>query len=194
MEGDMPDAKPKVTDLPSGMPDEGTQLAVLLDAARELVSQEIERGERLDGKSRNQFAAVGALFAVVMATTAAVLNDLVANSGHPHQWVYISVGILSAIAVVTIGAAFAISVRSWHTRQVDTLDSETLRAYIPFAEKGNPAIVKNLINVYADILDDRRRQNSERSDAFKLATKVCTWAAVASLLQLLLVFATVATQ
>jgi hypothetical protein len=59
--------------LPAGSSDEGTQLGILLDTARAMVDEEFRRSERLDAKSRNQFAAVGALFAVVMATTAGVL-------------------------------------------------------------------------------------------------------------------------
>lgn len=190
----MPDAQRTVSDLPSRGSDEGTQLAVLLDTARELVSQEIDRGDRIDGRSRNQFAAVGALFAVVMATTAAILNLLVANNHQPRAWVYPVVGGLALLSTVTLGVALLVSVQAWRTRRIDALDAKTLRDYVPFAEKGNVGVAKKLIEAYAGILDDRRGKNETRHDAFRRATVWCVGAGVAAFLQLCAVFAAIISQ
>lgn len=191
MANEMSGGQREVSDLPSPESDEGTQLAVLLDTARELVSQEIDRGERFEGRSRNQFAVLGGLFAVVMATTAGILNLLVANHQKPQGWVYPVVGSLAAVSVITLGVAFCVSLSAWRTRKVDALDPTTIRDYIPHAEKGRVAVVKHLVDAYAGILADRRAKNDERLAAFKNARFACVVAAIASLLQLSSVFAAI---
>jgi hypothetical protein len=187
----MPDAERNLTNLPAGAADEGNQLGLLLDSAREMVDEEFRRAERLEGKSRNQFTAVGGLFAVVMATTAGVLNLLPLNNQKVQGWVYPTVGGCAAFATLAMGIALALSLRAWKTSESDALDAQTIRDYVPYAERGNVAVAKRLIEAYAAILDDRRAQNKTRVGDLKCATKASVVAAIAVLVQLVAVFAAI---
>jgi len=51
--------------------------------------------------------------------------------------------------------------------------------------------VKHLIDAFATILDDRRTQNKNRVEELKRASAACAVAGLASLLQLLAVFAAI---
>ncbi|MEJ7787881.1 MAG: hypothetical protein WKF96_24025 [Solirubrobacteraceae bacterium] len=174
-------------DLPAGAPDEGKQLSLLLDTARHMADEEFRRSERLDLKSRNQFTAVGALFAIVMATTAGVLNALLKETS-VDRWVYPVLGGCALASIVALGLALTWSVETWRLRKSDALDPDTLEQYVSHAERGNVAVAKNLVAAYAQILRDRRTQNSKRVDDLKRATVACGIAAFASLAQLAAVF------
>jgi hypothetical protein len=174
-------------DLPAGTPDEGKQLSLLLDTARDMVGEEIRRGDRLDSKSRNQFTVAGALFAVVMATTAGVLSALLDVSGVP-AWVYPVIGGCALGSILALGMALAWSIETWRVRPHDALDPETLERYVSHAARGNAVVAKNLVKAYSQILRDRRSQNQARVDDLKHATCACGFAALASLVQLGAVF------
>ena len=174
-------------DLPAGAPDEGKQLALLLETARHMVDEEFRRSDRLDGKSRNQFTVVGALFAVVMATTAGVLNALLDEKGVA-EWVYPLLAGCALLTIIALAMAFMWSLETWRVRPNDALDPETLEQYVSHAERGNIAVAKHLIGAYAQILRDRRRLNKERVADLKRATVACGVAALAALVQLAAVF------
>lgn len=177
----------KTPELPAGVPDDGRQLAVLLDVARSLVDEEFRRSDRLDAKARNQFAAVAGLFAVVMAVTAGVLNALLDQSA-VDNWVYPALGGCALTSIVALAFALMWSMGAWRLRKSDALDPDTIEEYVSYAERGNLAVTKQLIKAYAQILRDRRDQNAARARALKLATGACLLAAVASLVQLGAVF------
>lgn len=183
----MPDTPTKTAELPAGSPDDGRQLGLLLDVARSLVDEEFRRSERLDTKSRNQFTAVGGLFAVVMAVTAGVLNALLSQKS-VEAWVYPVLGGCALASTLALALALVWSAESWRLRKSDALDPGTIEEYVSFAERGNVAVTKQLIKAYAQILRDRRSQNSERAKDVKLATVACVVAGLASLLQLAAVF------
>jgi hypothetical protein len=180
------------TKLPGRTPDEGVALGLLLEAARNAVDWELRRSEKLDDRSRNQFAAVGALFTVAMATTAGVLSALAVSRSGLAAWIAIVVGILAVVALAALGWAFERSVRAWKPQAAGALDPATLREYIPFAEDGNVGVAKRLIEAYADILERRRAANATRLSAGKCAAQVCALAAVASVVELAFVFVALA--
>jgi hypothetical protein len=183
----LPPVPNNTSQLSPGAPDEGRQLGLLLDTARSLIDEEFRRSERLDAKSRNQFTTVGALFAVVMATTAGVLNALL-DQDKVHGWVY---PVLGTCALASIGALFAAliwSIEAWRLRESDALDPDTIEEYISHAEHGNLAVAKNLVQAQAQILRDRRAQNAQRARGLESATRACLIAAGASLAQLAAVF------
>ncbi len=130
----MPEAEREPTDLPAGQSDQGEQLGFLLDASQKMIAEEFLRSERLEAKSRNQFTVTGALFAVVMATTAGILNVQQANHQELQSWVLPVVGAWAILAIVTAGVALTLSRRVWKTRESDALSAETIRKYVPFAE------------------------------------------------------------
>jgi len=173
--------------LSTGDADEGQQLSVLLDTARSMVDEEVRRGERLDAKSRNQFTAVGALFAVVMATTAGVLNALI-DQDKVDAWVYPVLGGCALASILALLAALIWSLEAWRLRESPALDETTIMKYVPFAESGNLAVTKNLIKAYAHMLQGRREGNTERASDLENATRACLFAASASLVQLGAVF------
>lgn len=175
------------SDIPAGGPDEGKQLALLLDTACHMADEEFRRSERLDAKSRNQFTVVGALFAVVMATTAGVLNALLSQTS-VDDWVYPVLGGCALTSIVALGLALTWSIETWRIRESDALDPDTLEQYVSHAERGNVAVAKNLVCTYAQILRDRRLGNKKRVDDLKNATIACGFCALASLAQLGAVF------
>jgi hypothetical protein len=177
----------ETTELPAGSSDDGRQLAVLLDVAQSLVDEEFRRSERLDAKARNQFTAVGGLFAVVMAVTAGVLNALLGQRS-VGDWVYPALGGCALASIVALAFALTWSVEAWRLRKSDALDPDTIEEYVSYAERGNIAVTKQLIKAYAQILRDRRSQNAARAHDLKLATAACFLAGVASLVQLGAVF------
>lgn len=182
-----------VSQMPGGRPDDGAALGALLETARELVSQEIERGDRLEGKARNQFAAVGAIFAVAIATVGALMNVL-ATEKHIASWVYPLVGGCSVLAGVLLLIAFVISIEAWRPQESGTISPETLLAYVPHAEKGRPAVTRQLVNGYAAVLAKRLAANEKRLTALKSATSVCIIAALASMAALVSILVAVANQ
>lgn len=163
------------------------QLGMLLETARSMADEEFRRSERLDTKSRNQFTATGALFAVVMATTAGVLNALI-DADKVDRWVYPLLGGCALATIVALGLALAWSLETWRLRVTDTLDPDTIETYIPYAERANRAVAINLIQAYAHILRERQAQNKDRAHVLKRATVACGLAAVTSLVQLGAVF------
>jgi hypothetical protein len=66
--------------------------------------------------------------------------------------------------------------------------------YVPYAEKGNVAVAKNLITSYAKLLRSRRAKNDERAKDLGCATVACGFAVVASLGQLAAVFVALISQ
>jgi hypothetical protein len=180
----MSEARRNPTGLPVGKDDEGTQLGLLLDSARAMMDEEFQRAERIENKSRNQFTVIGAYFAVVMATTAGVLNVLVANHQKLQAWVPPSVGGTALASTIAIFVAGGYSFRAWRTRKQDALDASTIRDYVPWAERGNVAVVKQLIEAFTGILDDRRAQNASRVKDLKCAGKACLAAGIVATIQL----------
>lgn len=172
---------------PGSAEEASEQLGMLLETARSMADEEFRRSERLDAKSRNQFTAIGALFAVIMATTAGVLNALIDTDKVDH-WVYPLLGGCALATTVALGLALAWSLETWRLRVTDTLDPDTIETYIPYAERGNRAVAINLIRAYAHILRERQAQNKDRADVLKRATVACGLAGVASLVQLGAVF------
>lgn len=175
------------TKLPSGTPDDGKQLSLLLDAAKNMVDQEINRSDRLDAKARNQFTAAGGLFAVVMAATAGVLNALL-DETNVSGWVYPVLGGAALASILGLFIALAWSREAWKTHPTDALDPETIEQYVSYAEDGVVAVGKNLIRTYAQILRDRRAKNATRAADLKKASVACLVASLASLAQLAAVF------
>ena len=147
-----PRKTPDETDeLPSGAPDDVSgQLGALLETARALADDEFRRSERLDTKSRNQFTATGALFAVVMATTAGVLNALI-DEDKVDGWVYPLLGGCALATIVALILALLWSLETWRLRVTYALDPDTVESYIPYAERGNRAVVIKLIGAYAHV-------------------------------------------
>lgn len=184
----MPRLPNNTSQLSPGSPDEGRQLGVLLDTARTLIDEEFRRSERLDSKSRNQFTAVGGLFALVMATTAGVLNALL-DQDTVADWVYPTLGSCALVSIVALLIALIGSLGAWRLRESDALDADTIEEYIPYAEDGNLAVAKNLVQAQAQILRNRRAQNADRAKGLEHATWACLISAVASLAQLAAVFA-----
>jgi hypothetical protein len=160
---------------------------LLLDAAKNMVDQEITRGDRLDAKARNQFTAAGGLFAVVMAATAGVLNALL-DEKNVAGWVYPALGGAALASILGLAIALLWSREAWKLHATDALDPETLEQYVGHAENGVVAVGKNLILAYAQILRDRRAQNAIRAVDLKNASYACLFAALASLAQLAAVF------
>lgn len=183
----MPPDLNTTSSIPAGAPDEGRQLSLLLDSARDMANEEFRRSERLDAKGRNQFTLVGALFAVVMTVTAGVLNALLDENGVA-GWVYPVLGGCAIASVVGLSLAFLWSAESWRLYRQDALDPDTLDQYVSFAERGNHGVAKNLIKAYAQILRDRRQHNRERVRDLKCASAACIVAASACLVQLAAVF------
>jgi hypothetical protein len=173
--------------IPSPRPDDGRQLGLLLDAAKDMLDEEFSRGDRIEAKSRHAFSVAGALFAVVMATTAGVLNALLDESD-VHGWVYPVLGGAALASIVALGFALSRTLQVQKLRKADALDPSTIRDYVDWAERGHPAVAKNLIQTYARLLESRREGNGERSEALKAATWFCIAAAAASLVQLAAVF------
>lgn len=201
---DKPQQRP-ATPLPATQDDEGKQLAILLDTARALVTEEFQRSERIDAKARHQLTVVGALFAVVMATTAGVLNALVrepqterpellgllfARSARAsvEAWVIPTLGGFALGSIFFLFCTFIASAGVWKAREQDTLDPETIKTYVAHAERGKVAVSKNLIDAYARILGDRRDANKRRIASFKRARFLAVLAGMASLAQLAAVF------
>jgi hypothetical protein len=199
------------TPLPAIRNDEGKQLAVLLETARALVAEEFQRSERLDAKARHQLTVVGALFAVVMATTAGVLNALLSVGAGSHRgvlgvlldgsvtatvapWVYPTLGAFALASIVCLLFALLASARVWRTREQDALDPATIKEYVAYAERANLGVSKRLIEAYADILADRREKNKQRKDHLRTASFLAVLAGVASLALLAAVFIALITQ
>ncbi len=199
------------TPIPGARNDEGKQLAVLLETARGLVAEEFQRSERLDAKARHQLTVVGALFAVVMATTAGVLNALLSvgtgsnrgvlavllegpSTAAVAPWVYPTLGAFALASIVFLLFALLASARVWRTREMDALDPATIKEYVAYAERANLGVSKRLIDAYADILADRREKNNQRKDHLKTASVLVVIAGVASLAQLAAVFIALITQ
>jgi len=177
----------KPSPIPSGGPDDGRQVGLLLDAAKDMLDEEFRRSDRVETKSRHAFAAAGALFAVVMATTAGVLNALLDQS-KVHGWVYPVLGGAALASIVALGVALIWTLKVQKLRKTDALEVTTIEDYIDWAERGNPAVAKKLIQIYARLLDSRRESNGQRAEDLKAATKACVFAAGASLVQLAAVF------
>src|SRR4051794_32060816 len=104
----MSSASNQPSNLPAGNPAAGdTQLGVLLDAAQDMLAEEIRRTDRLESRARHMSTTIGALFAVGMATTAAVLNALLPSDTSKGtglaDWVIPTVGGLALTSAVCTG-------------------------------------------------------------------------------------------
>lgn len=184
----MPELPNNTSRLSPGAPDEGRQLGLLLNTAQSLIEEEFRRSERLDAKSRNQFTAVGGLFALVMVATVGVLNALL-DQDKVNGWVYPVLGTCALASIIALFAALIWSLGAWRLRESDALDPDTIEEYVPHAEHGNLAVAKNLIQAQAQILRNRRAQNAARAEALERATRACLLSAAASLAELAAVFA-----
>jgi hypothetical protein len=175
------------TQLSAGAPDGGKQLDLLLNSAIDMANDEFRRSERLDAKARHLLITAGGLFTIGMATTAGVLNALLAED-KVAGWVYPVLGGTALGSIVALLIAFAWSQEVGKVQQTDALDPDTLDEYIPFAEKGVEAVGKNLVSTYAQILRARRSNNAQRVGALKKLTIACGVAYVSSMAQLGAVF------
>jgi hypothetical protein len=134
-----------------------------------MLAEEIRRTDRLEARARQMSTAAGALFAVVMATTAGVLNALV-KKGQPLDEVVYWVGGFAILSNVSLFAAVAWTAQVQRTRDTDALDPDTIDAYVEWAEKGHVAVAKNLIKTYAILLRSRREGNEKRAVDLNSAT------------------------
>lgn len=178
------------TPSPSGNPESGKQLEFLLGFAQNMLDEEYRRTERMENRARQTFGATGALFAVVMATTAGILNALSRYSS-VHHWVYWLTGIPAAVSVVALFFALMATREVDRTRTNDLLDPQTIEQYIGPAQNGHPAVGATLANVYAHQLRVVRDNNDGRAEDLKSARWWCGFAALASLIQLAAIFAAV---
>jgi len=180
--------------IPSGSPDQGRQLGLLLEAAKNMVDEEFRRTERLENKARTAFSSAGALFAVVMATTAGILNALL-NHGKVAAGVYVVLGGAALLSIVALAFAFIWTLKVQDLIPTDALNPDDLdKTYLSFAEQGNVGVGKRLIEAYAQILRDRRKNNETRAENLKCTTTLCTVAALSSLVQLAAVFVALITR
>jgi hypothetical protein len=184
------------SDIPSTTPEAGgTQLGLLLDAAKDMLAEEIRRTDRLETRSRHLITACGALFAVVIAATVGLLSALLdAKNGEIDGWVIPTLGGFTIASVVSLGAAFAWTQTVQKLRETNALDPKTIDDYIVWAEKGHVAVAKNLITTYASLLRSRRGENDERAQDLKRAADACRVAAAASVCLLAAVIVAVFTQ
>jgi hypothetical protein len=178
------------TPSPSDSSDPGKQLELLVGLAQNMVDEEYRRTERLENRGRQTFAATGVLFAVVMATTAGILNALTKDS-HVHHWVYILLGVTAAWSTLALCVALYATLEVDRTRKQDALDPKTIEQYIGPAQKGNPAVGATVANIYARQLRLRRDSNNARAADLKCARWWCGFAALATLCQLGAIFAAV---
>ena len=95
-----------------------------------MLGEEVRRTERLETKSRHMFSATGALFAVVMAVTAGVLNALLDQSA-VEGWVYPVLGGAALVSTLALGMALAwtLQVQTLHT--TDALDPKPSKSTSP---------------------------------------------------------------
>jgi hypothetical protein len=171
--------------LPSRGPGDAGQLGLLLDAAKDMLGEEIRRTDRLETRSRHMITACGALFAVAMATTAGILNALLnAENGDLAGWVVPVVGGTAIVSLLGLLVAIGFTWQVQRLRGTNALPADTIDAYITWAEKGHVAVAKNLITSYADALRTRRTKNDDRAHGLKWATWACAFSAAASVSQL----------
>ena len=161
-----------------------------MEFAQNTLDEEYRRTERMENRARQTFAAAGALFTVVMATTAAVLTALTTTS-QLHHWVYIVIGVPAAVSVLVLYIALMATAEVDRTRPQEVLDPKTIEQYIGPAQKGNPNVGATLTNILAQQLRARRDNNNKRAADLKSVRWWCGFAVLASACQLAAVFAAV---
>jgi hypothetical protein len=95
---------------------------------------------------------------------------LLLDESDVHGWVYPVLGGAALASIIALGFALIRTLEVQKLRKTDALDPTTIKDYVDWAERGHPAVAKNLIQTYARLLDSRRKSNRERSEALKAAT------------------------
>lgn len=177
----------------SGEP--ATQLSILLASATSTIEEEFKRSERLDAKSRNLIAVVGAFFAVAQAVVIGLINgSLAATEHHARSSFVLWLGVAGAIACAILVVAIVFSVKAWRLRKDPALGPGTIEAYLSAARAGNPAVGVKLVEAYVKIAKGRRQNNELRAKELERAELWCFVATFMTGIELILAFIAAAAQ
>lgn len=184
---------------PTRMPRKGegsaTQVSVLLSAATSLIDEEFRRSERLDAKSRNLVTIAGSFFAVVQAVVVGLINgSLGATETHDASSFILWLAIAGGFATIATVVALFLSYNAWRLRDDEALAVKTIRDYRDAARDDNPAVGVQLVDVYANIAENRRSVNRKRAGAVDRAAIACGLAMALIGTELVLAFVAVAVQ
>jgi hypothetical protein len=186
-------------DLPARESDNGgssaTQLSILLASATSMIDEEFKRSERLDAKSRNQIALVGAFFAVVQAGVIGLINGSLGSTERHDASSFVPwLAIAGGVAAAALVGALALSYRAWKLHDDPALSPETIDAYKEHARQGNPAVGVKLIGAYTEIAEGRRANNERRAKSLESAAIACAVAMTFIAIELVLAFVAVGVQ
>ena len=125
--------------------------------------------------------------------TAGVLNALLGQS-KVDGWVYPVLGLAAIASALALGFALRWSLKVQKVYETEALNPDTIDQYVAYAERGNVAVAKRLIETYTKLLRGRRQKNALRGQDLKCATRLCGISAGASLVQLIAVFVALITK
>jgi len=173
-----------------------TQLSILLASATSMIDEEFKRSERLDAKSRNQIALVGAFFAVVQAGVIGLINGSLGATTEkdPASSFVPWLAAAGGVAALALIVAFAFSYRAWKLHDDPALSPETIDSYKEHARQGNPAVGVKLIGAYTEIAEGRRANNEKRAESLESAAIACAVAMTFIAIELVLAFVAVGVQ
>jgi hypothetical protein len=136
-------------------------LSPLLDALTAAIQREDTNAERLDAKTRQLLALVGALFAVVQAIAFASYRQGKLGGGDR-----LTIAILAFAAMVLLASAALASFRQQSALKVDDLDLIRMSEFIERRETTD--ILAELCKDHLTALWSRRNANLERTNRYQL--------------------------
>lgn len=191
----MAESSEKPTNMPAKGDGGATQLSILLDATTALIDEEFKRSERLDAKSRSLITIAGSFFAIVQVVVVGLINGSLGPTETEAASSFVFwLAVVGGLATVSLVVALFLSYNAWKLRDDQALKVKTIRDYRDAARAGNPGVGAKLVDAYADIADDRRKNNANRAEAVGDAAIACGIAMALIGIELVLAFVAVAVQ
>jgi uncharacterized protein YneF (UPF0154 family) len=146
-------------------------LTEVLRLARAAMDQEFEVTDRLDRKARGQLTLAGQWFAIVQA-----VSGIAWAASKAEQWLLICIGAIALLGGVLLGVMFTLSANVWKIRDEPAVSPKALLAMTAMADDPEKDLQQAMVQHYASMLQDRRRNNAERADALHKSERF--WRAV----------------
>lgn len=161
-------------DIPVGTapPNDGAQVALLLDIAKDQVDEAFEVAKALEVKARS-LLQVATVFFAASQTAVGVQVAIRADSDRP-GWVALVATVLGLLGLAGIGMAALRTVKLQEPQDQLTIDVDTLSdRLIEFAERNDPRVSRFMLGELSSVARDRRTKNDRKIDAL---AKVQFWA------------------
>jgi hypothetical protein len=145
----------------------GQEVSLLLDIAREQMSETLKLAEGFEAKARGVMQAATVFFAASWAATAVLLAS---DGGRDTPgWVPIVASIIGVASLFTIAVSAVKTVRLQKPTDTKAVNVDTLKgSLLKYAQRDDPRVSAYMLSEIADIVRDRRERNDGKFQDGKL--------------------------